>query len=69
MEDSQYLLPYGVSTQWCNTYLEHGLLILGERILTDELHDFGELILSLEDLSHLLTEVHEIWLVLVVILV
>ena len=69
MEDSQYLLPYGVSTQWCNTYLEHGLLILGERILTDKLHDFGELILSLEDLSHLLTEVHEIWLVLVVILV
>ena len=44
-------------------------MILGERILTDELHDFGELILSLEDLSHLLTEVHEIWLVLVVVLV
>ena len=51
------------------TYLEDGLLILGKGVLTDELDDFGELILALEDLSHLLTETHELRLRLRVVLV
>ena len=45
-----------------STYLEDGLLIFRERILTDELDDFGELIFSLEDLTQLLTESHELGL-------
>ena len=50
------------------TYLENGLLILRKRILTDKLDDFSKLILSLEDLSQLLTKSHELWLGLGVVL-
>lgn len=46
------------------TYLENGLLILGQRVLTDELDDFGQLILRLQDLSHPLSESHELGLFL-----
>ena len=53
----------------CGTYLEHGLLILGKRVLTDELHDFSELILSLQDLSKLLTVAHELGLLVALIVV
>ena len=44
------------------TYLEHGLLIFGKRVFTDELHDFSQFIFCLKDLSHLLTQAHELGL-------
>ena len=47
-------------TQNLFTYLEHGLLIFGKRVFTDELHDFSQLIFGLKDLSHLLTQAHEL---------
>jgi len=46
------------------TYLENGFLILRQRVLTDELDDFSELIFSLQDLSHLLSQSHELGLLL-----
>ena len=42
------------------TYLKHSLLILGKRVLTDELHDFSQFIFGLENLSQLLTKSHEL---------
>ena len=51
------------------TYSKDGLLILGKGILTDELHNLSQLILSLEDLTELLSESHELWGLLLVELV
>ena len=51
-----------------NTYSENGLLIFGEGVLTDELDDFSQLIFVLEDLTELLSESHELWGLLLVML-
>ena len=49
-------------------YLEHGLLILGEGVLTNELHDFSQLIFLLENLFEGFSEGHELGLSLGVVL-
>ena len=48
------------------TYPENGLLILGKRVLTDELHNLSQLILGLEDLSDALSKSHELWRLLLI---
>ena len=48
---------------------EDRFLILREGVLTDELHNFGELIFLLEDLEDGFTEDHELWVGLGVVLV
>ena len=43
-------------------YLEDGLLIIGQGVLTDKLHDFGQLIFLLEDSLQGFTQAHELGL-------
>lgn len=41
--------------------LENGLLIFGERVSADQLDDFSEFIFVLENLTNGLSEAHELW--------
>ena len=50
------------------TYLENGLLIFGEGVLADQLHDFSQFVFLLEDLLDGFFEGHEFRVVLVVVL-
>mgnify|MGYP007134770681 CR=1 FL=1 len=50
------------------TYLESSLLIFTKGILTNELHNFDEIVLLLEDLLDTLLESHEFWVTSVVVL-
>lgn len=49
------------------SYLKDGLLILGERIFTDELDNFDEFVLLLEDFAELGLQSHEFGLDLTVV--
>lgn len=44
------------------SYLKDGLLVLRERIFTNELHNFDEFVFLLEDLAELGLEAHELGL-------
>ena len=50
------------------TYSENSLLVLGERVLTDKLHDFSQLIFLLKDLLDRLAQAHKLGLLLRVVL-
>jgi hypothetical protein len=50
------------------TYLKDSLLVLGERVSADELHDFSKLVFVLKDLADGLTEAHELGVNLSVVL-
>lgn len=50
------------------TYSENSLLVLGERVLTDKLHDLSQLIFLLKDLLDRLAQAHKLGLLLRVVL-
>ena len=50
------------------TYSENSLLVLGEGVLTDKLHDLSQLIFLLEDLLDSFAQAHELGFLMRVVL-